>query len=80
MRRKKKEDVPSAGTESQDGQRVETSPRRRNSGRKKKLVGPIELKDELVVCHRHECLRVPARSTPQLGLSVATGPPPDQRL
>lgn len=23
-------------------------------------VKPFELKDELVVCHRHECLRVPA--------------------
>ena len=43
-------------------------------------VKPFELKDELVVCHRHECLRVPARPTSQLGLPFPARPPPDQRL
>lgn len=47
----------------------------------KHLVWPLfELKDELVVCYRHECLRVPAGATSQLGLSVLTRPPSDQRL
>lgn len=43
-------------------------------------VEPFELKDELAVCHRYECLRVPARAAPQLGLSVPARPPPDQRV
>lgn len=38
------------------------------------------MKDELAVCHRYECLRVPARAAPQLGLPLPARPPPDQRL
>lgn len=41
-------------------------------------VKPFDLKDELAVCHRHECLRVPACAASQLGLSVLTRTPPDQ--
>uniref|UniRef100_G3P1X5 Zinc finger CCHC-type containing 24 n=1 Tax=Gasterosteus aculeatus TaxID=69293 RepID=G3P1X5_GASAC len=55
------------------GNRVET-------GSKKQAVEnpaePFALKDELVVCHRHECLRVPACATSQLGLPLLARPPP----
>lgn len=37
-------------------------------------------KDEPVVCHRHERLRVPARAAAQLGVSVPAGAAPDQRV
>lgn len=57
--------------------RVQQKRKKRSGGNP---VWTFEWKDELAVCHRHECLRVPAGSTSQLGLSLLTRPPPDQRL
>lgn len=65
-----------------DGKKAtfETSPAKKKKRSGGNPVWKFEWKDELAVCHRHECLRVPAGSTSQLGLSLLTRPPPDQRL
>lgn len=59
--RERRGHLPSAGNEKQDGKE---KLRAVQESAVENQVKPFQLKDELVVRHRHECLRVPASPAP----------------